>query len=203
MNKKEPKTVKNPLIPLVAVSVSEIEEKIPAKKRNTQGTLFLSVFVISLFFSLNHIIHLLLGSPFRIVDISDYQSTAVPYFHMSMTSNPSIFRNVTSNEHVYGFCDTEFSNSDKYFEIIFHSEHRTYAYRCNPVVKDPSEVLYLTGHTPTSDYNSLEFTLPMYFLKDDTYEVYLYVYENEHDFGIVNTNVVYSHTNINHMTEDH
>jgi len=84
------------------------------------------------------------------------------------------------------FIETQEDNSDKFVKMIFASDNYTYEIEMNLQNRNDLEGAFSDKHVPKYR-TGISATFSPLAMKNGMYDLYLYVYENEDNFGVVNT----------------
>lgn len=150
--------------------------------------------IILLYFSNSVIVHLdKINFKLRKSDMQKYESNSKVYSSLPWIK---IYDNMLETIAITGIggCETEFDNEDKKVKVLLSGEDITYEVDTNLLYsKDVNEQLNTKNIKGVLNGFSTEFsTLTM---KNGRYKVYLYFWENEHNYGLTETDIVIEKTN--------
>lgn len=164
------------------------------KKEKTWKKIYmLTLFVLSLLlFNLNNITTLFYPYPVKKIDFNSLQSNSPVHATIHLTYGNDFHHTFVNSGWDYAFCETEHDNSERRVEVIFKSEDAAYAYPCDLTVIDEekAETLEYSG-SPSSSAIGFFVEMSTIHMKNGIYEVYIYVYENEFNYGLVFTDLKY------------
>lgn len=121
-----------------------------------------------------------------------------------LSSNTEVIANVGDCEYLGGlleknyfkgwaFGETEYDNSDKKISLIFKKQDSDECYMVTTLPQTRPDVygVYRDKKNIYNDKNGLECQFSTIKIEDGIYDLYVYVYENEHSYGLYNTNTKY------------
>jgi hypothetical protein len=121
-------------------------------------------------------------------DIADYESNSIAHI---VLPDAIQYNNMLETVAITGLggCETEYNNDHKKVTVLLHNEDRTYKVQANNMFSGWTNGVLGTEKVQGVNNNfSTEFsTLPM---KMGEYQVYIYFWENEYNYGLAETDIV-------------
>lgn len=155
--------------------------------------IFFLILFISGLISLNYIVTFFSGEQqLRSVDLSNYKvSDEVHYYFERNEVLGGLFEK--NYIQLWAFCETNFDNSHKQIDLIFESTSGKKAYAISSTGQLRHDV-YSAFKDQLNIYNSLngaEYNFATFSMKQGQYKLYIAVIENDTNFGIVDTGMVF------------
>lgn len=156
------------------------------KKKKQCIVMFKISFILLVLLYLNSFVGILMGNGMVKVNFNHYTGVSTVYQLVTLGVQEDFGQNILMTERDFAFCMTDLPNPDKKVELLFKGKYGTYSVSC-PIgygyyeKVDPIEVI------PNNDYNMIGTEFSTVNMRNGTYELYVYVYENEENYGLLNT----------------
>lgn len=159
---------------------------------STKKTIFFLFVLGFLIFlgSLNSLMGTTQEQSLKEIQLPSLESNSPVHFYVSLQYGEDLFQTVTNSSWDYAFCESDYPNPDKRVELIFHSQEVTYGVPCGVSTLEHKESNY-PQIDQYNDFNGISTTFSTANMKNGVYQLYLYVYENQHNFGLVDTEMEY------------
>lgn len=152
--------------------------------------LFLVVLFLIYLFSANNIISFFVGNVVKVVDFDKIEPKDEVLFSIDKFTEYRDLEQIVFFQG-WAFCETAEENNDKEISLIFASDNASYEYKMQTSNREDvynafrdSKKIKGINHGFAGEFS----TIPM---KDGVYELHIYVWENDKNYGMVKTGKLY------------